>query len=210
MGTRAKFMTLLRRVKHRRDRRTTVKDVPFRLRLAALFAALALSGCASETPESASPGPGPGMDAGSPDVTMTSAAGPRPDGSQKPSCVALQSSEPIPARLSVMLASEPVTTRTVFVRDVFNLFNSTCGGCHVAGSYGGFHVDSVTFPIKVGQNPKVIERLTTDDIMKVMPPAPQGKPASQRSPDDPVSQLLVLVQAWVSAGGAGDGLAVFV
>src|SRR5258708_4080756 len=132
------------------------------------------------------PSAGPSSDAGpGADVSSEQSPPPPPDGGQKPACLELHSAEPIPARLDVMSASAPTTTRTVFVKDVFNLFRSTCGGCHVDGSQGGFHLDLTTFPVVVGfksnKGQKILDPLTTDDIMKVMPPSPQGKPASQRT-----------------------------
>jgi mono/diheme cytochrome c family protein len=162
------------------------------------------AGCASEDPIGAS---APGFDAGSRRDVISEPA-PRPEAATKPACTTLQSAEPIPARLAVMSASAPATTRTVFVKDVFSLFRSTCGGCHVDGSQGGFHVDSSTFPLQVGlkdnKGQKVLDRLTTDDPLKVMPPSPLGKPASERGPNEPVSQLLILLETWMAANAPPD------
>jgi mono/diheme cytochrome c family protein len=178
-----------------------VKLAKLRLWSVGLLLLLGAQGCASEAPLASTSTP-PITDAGSHDVSspMPDGGVRRPEAGEKPTCMPLQSSEPIPARIAVISATASMSTKTYFVKDLFNLFRSTCGGCHVDGNQGYFHVDLTTFPTMVGQN--VIDRLTTEDPTKVMPPG--GKVPSQRTPDDLVSQLLVLIQTWMGQGSPVD------
>jgi mono/diheme cytochrome c family protein len=111
--------------------------------------------------------------------------------------------QPIPARLAVMSADAGVVTQTqIFVDDIFNRFNANCGSCHVSASQGGFQVSRSSFAALIDQ--KVIDRLSSNDATRHMPPPPIGKPASQRTAEDPVSQLKALIEAWMAAGKPTD------
>ena len=93
--------------------------------------------------------------------------------------------------------------KTVFVADVFNLFKSTCGSCHVEGGAGEFKVNQGDFADKVGQ--KVLDRIFSTDPMKSMPPlAAGGKLASQRPPGDPVLELAGYIQIGMEQGRPRD------
>ena len=111
--------------------------------------------------------------------------------------------ESLAARLAVTSSSAPKATRPFFVNDLFSLFRANCGGCHVEGSSGGFHVGPLDFSEKV-------DKLTIDRILSVnapltMPPlAAGGKLASQRTPGDPVLELAALLQLWIDAGRPRD------
>ena len=87
----------------------------------------------------------------------------------------------------------------VFTTDLFSLFQSNCGACHVDNSLGGFQVSLLTFPTHVSA--KALERITSDDPEVYMPPGGAGgKAFSGRSADDPVVELATLLEAWLAAG----------
>jgi len=127
----------------------------------------------------------------------------KPDSAVLDQCHPVQG-QPIPARLAVMSQDAGTATTTeVFVDDIYNRFNSTCGGCHVAAQQGGFQVNRSTF-INVDTQ-LMLARMQSDDPAFFMPPPVAGGiPASQRSPDDPVAQLVVYIQQWVAAGKPVD------
>ena len=97
---------------------------------------------------------------------------------------------------------------TMATRDLFELFRSSCGACHVEGSLGGLHVTQETFATAIGQN--AILRIKSDDPTVYMPPqSAGGKPFSMRAATDPVVQrmlgtsedsgkLLGLDRAWLA------------
>ena len=126
-------------------------------------------------------------------------------------CLPARSSEPIPARISAMAADtgEPLggggspaggaAERPVFVADLFNLFKSHCGACHVETRLGNFQVNAQSFARDVDQ--KVMDVLRSDDPAKFMPPpAAGGKPFSRRAAGDPIAQLVGQLEQWVAAG----------
>jgi len=109
----------------------------------------------------------------------------------------------LPARLAVVSNDAGASTSTaVFVDDIFNRFNSNCGGCHVAANLGNFQFNRSTFASVATQT--LVDRMSSDDANTYMPPDPVGKPALKRGPEDPVSQLLSLVQKWLAAGKPKD------
>ena len=114
-------------------------------------------------------------------------------------CAPLQSSEPMPARSNIT-SSAPGTgsLSTYLTADLFQQdFNGVCGGCHFKGS-NYLAVSLETFPDVITQ--KVIDRITSDDPQKFMPPAPLGKPYSKRDATDPVVKLVELLRAWLAQG----------
>ena len=127
----------------------------------------------------------------------------KPDASSVNRCGPIQG-EAIPARLAVMSADAGVaTTSQVLVDDVFNRFNSTCGGCHVSSIQGNFQVSRASF-INVDVQ-KMLDRMQSDDPNVFMPPpSVGGMAASQRSAEDPVTQLIFYLQQWVAAGRPSD------
>ena len=132
------------------------------------------------------------------------AGGPLLNGSTPPiKCTPIQG-QPIPARLAVMSAAAPSAQGTpVFVQDLFDRFNSICGGCHVSANQGNYQVSLTTFPTLVTQD--VVNRMTSDDPTVFMPPPTAGGvPASQRAPSDPTSQLVTLLTEWLAAGSPND------
>jgi mono/diheme cytochrome c family protein len=127
----------------------------------------------------------------------TDAGVPEDAGSPNP-CGPIQG-QPIPARLAVMSADAAPTTTAIFVDDIFSRFSTTCGGCHVAANQGGFQTNRGNFADHANQT--MLDRLSSDDPTYYMPPpSAGGKPASQRSADDPVTQLATLIREWLAAG----------
>lgn len=113
-------------------------------------------------------------------------------------CRPARSSEALPAR-SPVISDEvtPARETRVFTADLFNLFRSHCGACHVETKLGDFQVTARTFAKLV--DGKVLQVMKTDDPAKVMPPpAGGGKPYSQRAPGDPVVELVTLLEEWIA------------
>ncbi|HXJ18632.1 MAG TPA: hypothetical protein VMT03_00250 [Polyangia bacterium] len=132
------------------------------------------------------------------------------DVQESPKCTPAQSASPLPARTTIagvmQTDSQPSVYRT---SDLFNLFNSVCGGCHAGGANdGGFTVTATTFPRVVtraagGLGDQVYQLITSDDTSgnpatSVMPP--YGVPYSQRASSDAVVQLATLLDTWMSQG----------
>ena len=187
-----------------------------RMRNAALANALGCAAAAMLSVACATESPPPGaarvsaLTDASVDEVADAAVPPSPswasDAALRPGlCTPARSSEPIPARTAVTSATVGPTTTTVFVGDLFNLFSSACGGCHVAASQGGFQVGSTNFSTKVDQH--VIDLITSTDPATAMPKIESGSSAvlfAQRSPNDSVVQLVTLLRAWLSAGKPPD------
>jgi len=115
--------------------------------------------------------------------------------------------EPIPARSEVVSANAAPSAKPVFTSDLFSLFQSNCGGCHVEAALGGFNDQKVTlqnFPMVVDQ--KVIDAIRSSDPDKVMPPlgSDAGKLAKDRAANDPILGLATLIQEWIAAGRPAD------
>jgi mono/diheme cytochrome c family protein len=112
-------------------------------------------------------------------------------------CAAAQSSQLLPARSTVVGATgtDSAANSTYFTSDLFNLFRSVCGGCHVDESLGNFNVTPTSFSRLPAT---VLPSIETDDLAVVMPPGPV--PYSQRQPTDPVVQLATLLQTWIDQG----------
>jgi hypothetical protein len=118
-------------------------------------------------------------------------------------CDPASTAEPLPARADLFTAERGGGPTTMFTRDLFGLFRSHCGACHVESSLGGFHVTSQTFATAVGD--AVLARVTSDDPATVMPPPTAGgKPYSSRAPGDPVVELVHLLQTWIAQGRPDD------
>jgi mono/diheme cytochrome c family protein len=114
-------------------------------------------------------------------------------------CVPAVSSDALRARSSVMARGLKAGASGVFVTDLFGLFQSNCGGCHVDNSLGGFHVSLATFPSVVTS--KALERISSDEPDFYMPPEGSGgKPFSERGPGDPIYEFAGLLEAWLAAG----------
>jgi mono/diheme cytochrome c family protein/cytochrome c5 len=119
-------------------------------------------------------------------------------------CVPVKSSQLIPPRSTITagVAAEPKPP-TYFTEDLFGLFSSTCGACHVESTLGAFSVSESDFPTQVTQ--KVVDIIKSNDPAVYMPPAGGGgMPYSQRSSTDAVVQLVTLLQIWIDQGRPSD------
>jgi mono/diheme cytochrome c family protein len=127
-------------------------------------------------------------------------------------CTPVRSAEPL---LSRVVVDEPQDV-TVFVDDLYQQFKSNCGGCHIDGALGGFHVNgSVDFRDKAGSDVLEAIRSNTQTCEKdaqgnkvdptcfaFMPPAESnGKPWSERekSKSDAVRDLSTLIEVWLDS-----------
>src|SRR5580704_5783491 len=79
----------------------------------------------------------------------------------------------LPARTTIVGATQGGDQSNVYrTSDLFNLFKSECGGCHVDEISGGFQVSATTFPAVVSgaMGTTVYGLITSDDIATNMPP----------------------------------------
>lgn len=167
-------------------------------RVLAVFALVLLSACGTEYVDEVHQ-PIPWSDAA---VPMTDAGLSEQPGVY--TCTNVEASEHLPARTSVMSERGKTTPTGVYTSDLFELFNSQCGGCHVRADQGGFQVLSIAdFPAKL--TPDVLARITSDDPKIYMPPAnANGIPFSQRSPEESLVTLTKQLEAWIAAGKPKD------
>ena len=125
-----------------------------------------------------------------------------------PTCTAASASEALPPRASVVQqagtdAGAAPTNDTYFTADLYGLFKSVCGGCHVESNLGNFSVTQATFPTVVTRD--VYGYITSADPNVFMPPAAAGgEPLTQRDPTDAVVQLANLLDLWLSQGSPRD------
>jgi mono/diheme cytochrome c family protein len=111
--------------------------------------------------------------------------------------------QPLPARDNAMSAEAMPRDATMFTADLFNLFKSHCGGCHVETKLGSFQATRATFSKTVDQ--KVLAAIKNDDPAKFMPPpAAGGKPYAQRAEGDPIVELVGLLERWMGQGRPED------
>jgi mono/diheme cytochrome c family protein len=116
-------------------------------------------------------------------------------------CKPTTSAERLPARSSVVNAMGGGSAESVyFTRDLWTLFNTECGTCHVETGLGGFSASENTFASDI--TPIVMNAITTTDPnAKFMPPKESGgKLLSQRDPNDPVVLLASLLTTWIADG----------
>ncbi len=117
-------------------------------------------------------------------------------------CLPALASELLPPRASV-LSRRKQAAAGMFTRDLFSLFQSHCGACHVDQPLGDFRVSLQTFPQKVTRD--VLARIRSNAEDEFMPPrASGGKPYDERAASDPVAELAALLDAWLSAGSPAD------
>ncbi len=117
-------------------------------------------------------------------------------------CAPAISSENLPPRASV-LGGRKQAAAGVFTRDLFGLFQSHCGACHVDQGLGDFKVTLKNFPEKISRD--VVARVRSDDEKVFMPPrSSAGKPYSERGASDSVVQFTSLLDAWLSSGSPAD------
>ncbi len=116
--------------------------------------------------------------------------------------------QPLPARVTAMSAEAPAAKdTTMFTADLFGLFKSHCGACHVEAKLGNFQATVRTFSKEVDQ--KTIDAIRSNEPAKLMPPlAAGGKPFRDRAPDDPVVGLASLLEHWLAQGRPSDAFAI--
>lgn len=152
------------------------------------------------------PRPEPLSDAGAIDAGQDAA-----DAEEEPlaECKPLESREPIPV-LSAQSSADAQGTadRTVFTRDVFNMFKGACGACHVETDRGGFQVrDLVAFPAgTLDRQQLILDRIRSDDPRSYMPPTGQGNARawSERKSGDSIVELATMLDTWFNAGSPPD------
>ena len=147
-----------------------------------------LIGCANESNQDSAM-PNQGVDASTP-VDMRV-------------CSPIHSAQPLPALESAQSGTSPPTEKTVYVDDLYNLFASHCGGCHIDVGLGGYKTARASFSFTVDQS--WVDSIYYNNEKVVMPPpSVGGVVAKKRAADDPVNELGVLMQAWVDAGRPKD------
>ena len=119
---------------------------------------------------------------------------------QKPTpiCTTAQSSQQIPPRSTLTAAGGQSSTEAnvELTSQLFSLFNSVCGGCHVGPNQGNFNVTSTTFPQVVDQT--VLDVMNSTSLGTVMPP--YGELITMRDPTDAIVQLENQLSLWIAAG----------
>jgi mono/diheme cytochrome c family protein len=103
-----------------------------------------------------------------------------------------------------MTAQQPMA-QIYFTSDLFNLFKTICGGCHVESNLGSppFVVSEKTFPMVVDMS--VVDRIISPDPAMEMPPPAPGAPLYSMRPDtDPTHQLADLLTTWIMQGRPVD------
>jgi mono/diheme cytochrome c family protein len=147
---------------------------------------------------------------GGPDQILSSEFPGPPDAGPPPpplkldkTCRPALSSQPMPARSSVVGASGGVDTtsvQTYFTDTLFEDFKSVCGGCHFLTNSGGFQVTRSSFASLMTQA-VLTNNIMSDNPATYMPPSGGGTPPfSQRPANDPVVRLATLLQAWIAQG----------
>lgn len=138
-----------------------------------------------------------GLDGGATDAGMEEP--PSPD----LTCTKALASDSIAPRTSVLSTMQQQSAPQVFTRDLFNLFRSHCGGCHVDQGLGDLQVTLQNFTEKVDR--EALNRIRSDDEDELMPPrSGGGKPYSERPAGDPVVELAGLLEQWLAAGRPVD------
>jgi hypothetical protein len=113
----------------------------------------------------------------------------------------------LPARTTITGAAQGGGDQPNIYRtsDLFSLFNSVCGGCHVDSNLGGFQVTPSSFPTVVSgtMGATVYGLIKSDDTSgnpatSVMPP--YGVAYDSRASSDAVVQLATLLNLWLMQG----------
>jgi mono/diheme cytochrome c family protein len=120
-----------------------------------------------------------------------------------PACVPALAADALHPRSDAMASGAKVSAAGVPVSNLFQLFASNCGACHVDNTLGGFHVSAQSFTTVVSQ--AAYDRMTSDDPGFFMPPqGSNAKPFSTRDANDPIRELAGQLRAWLDAGRPED------
>jgi mono/diheme cytochrome c family protein len=145
-----------------------------------------------------------------PDAAIRANA-PAPDAAVAPKiepCRPLESMVPTPARSIVSSTDVRPSDRAIFTSDLFGMFKSNCGGCHVDTNLGAFQVkDANSFAGATrSRQQKIHDRMHSDDPALYMPAAgaPNAMSWSKRGANDPVVELSNLLDGWFAAGSPQD------
>ena len=118
-------------------------------------------------------------------------------------CQSAKTGEALPARRIVSDRNAAKADVQYFTDDLFALFKSHCGGCHVEQSQGNLNVTRTNFSTKI--NEEVLARIRENDPDKYMPPGGSGgKPWDDRAEGDPIRRLVALIELWMTAGSPAD------
>ncbi len=134
-----------------------------------------------------------------------SGAPPPPIGAQtSPTCTPAQTSavNAFPARTTIAGAAQGGGSQDNLFRtsDLFSLFKTVCGGCHVDAPDGSFQVSATSFATVVSgaMGSTVLGLIESDDISTNMPP--YGVAYDSRASSDAVVQLATLLDTWLMQG----------
>jgi len=93
----------------------------------------------------------------------------------------------------------------MFTQDLFELFNSNCGSCHVRGNQGNFSITRATFASKMDDIAIATIKINDANNKKLMPPpAAGGKPFQDRKSDDPIVAFSKLLDTWKEQNRPAD------
>jgi mono/diheme cytochrome c family protein len=121
-----------------------------------------------------------------------------------PACTPAQTSteNAFPARTNIAGAAPSAGDQSTLYRtaDLFALFKSVCGGCHVDNNDGSFQVSQTAFPSVVSgaMGATVLGLIKSDDLSTNMPP--YGIEYDSRASSDAVVQLASLLDTWLMQG----------
>lgn len=122
-------------------------------------------------------------------------------------CVPAKASESLVARSSALnsASGSKAAPSTMFTQDLFELFNSNCGSCHVRGNQGNFSVNRATFASRMDDVAIATIKINDANNKKLMPPpAAGGKPFKDRKSDDPIVVFSRLLDTWKDQNRPAD------
>jgi len=120
-------------------------------------------------------------------------------------CTPARASEDLGPRIDVLnlvgtAFTTPTGPRAIQVSELFDRFNTLCGRCHVSTANGNRQVSAATFATNFDAT--WLASIKTDDPAKAMPPEAKGY--STRPDNDPVHQLVALLEPWLEQGRPSD------
>lgn len=122
-------------------------------------------------------------------------------------CRTVQSPEIIPNRLQSFEFEGGSSERAIFTRDLYSIFKTHCGACHVDTNLGNFRVkEQGLFANDTNDQQDVILSTMTSDDPEVFMPPPEagGMPHAMRTEGDPILELEGLLRTWFENGSPQD------